>query len=187
MSHDAILKQLIPLQLGETAATDMELEGQALDAADSGITAILSELFADSAELLLSRWESIYDLHPLATDTLENRRAILIGKIRATGDIKKPYFISLAAAMGYTIYIDDYAESQSNWACADDELLEEPWDYFTAGCAMSGDYLAQENPVLPWIWHVVVTAVPNPIPAPDLETVLNMFKPAEIQINYTYL
>lgn len=75
----------------------------------------------------------------------------------------------------------------SDWAHAGDPIIEEPWNYFTAGISMAGDYLAQENTILPWLWEVVVITSPAAAPTLDLETLLADLKPAHIKLNFTYL
>jgi len=141
---------------------------------------------ADAVELL-PEWEAEYGITPPEGASIADRQRAVAYRYSAEGDIKKPYFVALAASMGYTIRIDDYTESMAGWQCAGDELLEEPWAYFTAGIGAAGDTLAFEDVVLPWIWEVVVTAVPAAPPTPDLEAVLQDLKPAHIQLNFTYL
>lgn len=187
MSHDTVLKQLIPVDLGGVASADLALEGAILDTADQRVTDLFAEVFADTCSEVLTTWETFFNLAPLPGGTVQSRRAVVVGKLRAAGNIFKPYFEALAASMGYVIHIDDYTESMAGWHCAGDEVLEEPWVYFTAGTGLAGDYLAFEDPRFPWIWEVVVVSSPAVIPNPDLETVLGNLKAAELQLNYTYL
>lgn len=182
-----MLQLLIPVELGGAFVVDLEVEGAALDAAQARLNTLLAEVLPDTAVELLSKWEALYEITPPAGATLAARQAAVAGKFRATGDIKKPYFVLLAASMGYTIRIDDYTESMAGWQCAGDELLDEPWAYFSAGIGAAGDTLAFEDVVLPWIWEVVVTAVPASPPTPNLEAVLQDLKPHHIQLNFTYL
>ena len=158
---------LTPLDLGGVHDDDLTVEALQLDPVSDEIEVLRQTIITDTAELMPS----------------SNR--IHLTPIR--GDIKKPYFVSLAAALGYTIRIDDYIDSMSGWLCAGDEVLEDLWIYFTAGCAMAGDYLASEDVIIPWIWEVVVIASPETTPTPDLEAVFNDLKPAELHLNFTYL
>ncbi len=167
MLHKAALASLIPLDLGGAHDADLEIEGLQLDLAAADLEALRQSLITDVAEIVAS--SDRIKLTPIH------------------GSIAKPFLVAVAASLGYTIYIQDYAVSMAYWQCAGDELLEEPWAYFTAGCAMAGDYLAQEDPTLPWVWEVVVTAAPGAAPVPGLETVLNDLKPAELRLNFTYL
>jgi hypothetical protein len=154
MSTSELLALLIPIAFGGIQPQDLEQEGAALDGFLADLEALRQTLMTDSDELIPS--------------------SDRIRLVPVSGDIKKPYFVALAAARGYTIRIDDY-------------ILDDPWCYFTAGISLAGDYLAQENTIRPWIWEVVVMAVPVAIPAPDLETLLNDLKPAHVLLNFTYL
>ena len=187
MSHKDVLLQLFPLDLGGMHESDCAAAGSALDRVEAAIDALLLEMHPGTATLMLDRWEALYEITPAAGATVEQRQAVVSAKHALKGDIKKPYFVALAVSMGYTIRIDDYTESMAGWQCAGDEFLEDQWDYFTAGVGAAGDTLAFEHVVLPWIWEVVVTAVPASPPTPDLEAVLQDLKPAHIQLNFTYL
>lgn len=187
MSHDTVLKQLIPAELGGISDADIALEGAILDAVQGRITNLSMEVFADTCTEVLTVWEAFFGLVPLPEATIESRRDVVAGKLRATGNIFKPHFVALAASMGYQIHIDDYIECMSGWTCAGDEVLEEQWVYFSSGTGLSGDYLAEEDTRFPWIWEVVIVTTPAVIPNPDLETVLKKLKPAELQMNFTYI
>lgn len=187
MSHENVLRQLFPVELGGKHDDDCAAAGAALDRVQATIDALLLEMHPGTATLLLHRWEALYQIVPPAGATIEERQAAAAARWRRKGDIKKPYYVALAATMGYTIRIDDYIPSMAGWTGAGGETLEEPWVYFEAGVSGAGDYLAQENIITPWIWEVVVTAVPAVPPTPDLEAVLNDLKPAHIQLNFTYL
>lgn len=186
------LQALLPLGPAWPRDPDTEMSRTLLGTAeewariDARAADLLREFNPGTAVELLPEWESEYGITPPAGATLEARQAAVAGKFMATGDIKKPYFVALAASMGYTIRIDDYTESMAGWQCTGDELLDEPWAYFSAGIGAAGDTLAFEDVVLPWIWEVVVTAVPVNPPTPDLETVLQDLKPGHIQLNFTY-
>lgn len=187
MLHKDILTLLIPIELAGVFTSDLEVEGAALDAVLTRVGDLQGEIFADTTSELLSTWEAFFRLSPSPGATTASRRASVITKIRARGDIKKPYYVALAASMGYTIRINDYTESMVAWHCAGDELLDELWEYFTAGMGTSGDYLAYCDPILDWIWEVVVTAAPSAPPTPNLETMFAVLKPADMLINFTYL
>lgn len=154
---------------------------------DGRSEALLDEADPRTANELLLDYERLLCIVPPVGASIAARQTAVLGRLLTGGDIKKPALGALAASMGYTIRIDDYTESQADWLCAGDEMLDEPWGYFTAGISMAGDYLAQEQTILPWCWEVIVTAVPDLVPTPDLETLLNDLKPAHIKLNFTYL
>jgi uncharacterized protein YmfQ (DUF2313 family) len=187
MSHRDVLALLIPMEIGGVFADDLAIEGAALDATQEQIAGLQSEMYPDTSEELLTSWEALFQLSPPAEAPPETRRATVTAKLLATGDIKPPYFVQLAEALGYSIRIEDYTASMSAWHCAGSEVLEEPWSYFEAGVSGAGDTLSYEHDVLNWIWEVIVTATPAIAPSPALEEVLNDLKPAHIQLNFTYL
>lgn len=183
MLHDDVLKQLFPVEL---AVSPFPVEGAALDRAGNRIDLLLPEMFPGSTVALLDRWEALYEIIPPEGATVQQRQAALLVRYRTKGDIKKPAFILLAAALGYTIRIDDYLEAQADWLCADDDLWEEPFMVASAGLSLAGDYLAQADVILPFIWEVVVEAVPPVIPSPTIEELINDLKPAHVHVNYRY-
>jgi len=149
---------------------------------------LLRELNPLTSVELLTDWEAEYQIMPSDGASIEERQHVVWFRHTASGDIKKPYLVALAASLGYTIYIQDYTTCMADWLCADDELiLEEQWTDFSAGVGQAGDTLSQEDPVLNWIWEVVVVSSPGTPPTPGLEAVLNDLKPAHIQLNFTYL
>lgn len=147
---------------------------------------LLREFHPATAVELLPEWEAEYQITPPAGATIEARQQVASWRHTAEGDIKKPGLVALAAWLGYTIRIEDCIPSMAGWLCAGDELLEEPWMEFNAGVSDAGDYLAQEDTILPWIWRVIVLAVPATPPTPGLEEVLRAWGPAHIQMNFDY-
>lgn len=169
MSHKAALQRLIPVELGGVFDADLTIEAEHLDLVQADIEAQRLSMLADIASLL-----------PPADNH--------IPLVPVRWSIRKPFYVELAAALGYQIYIRDYIPAMSDWLCADDELIgDEPWMEFNAGVSLGGDYMAQEDTVTPWIWEVVVVSSPDAPPTPNLEAVLEDLKPAHIQLNFTYL
>jgi hypothetical protein len=168
MSHKDLLQRLTPLTLGGVFGADLIVEGNALDLVQVDIEAQRQTIITDVATIL-----------PASND--------LIKIIPVKWDIKKPFYIMLAASAGYTIRIDDNIPSMTDWMCIDDCILEEPREDFSAGLSLAGDYLSQENVVTPWIWEVVVITSPLSPPVPSLEEFMNDLKPAHMQLNFTYL
>lgn len=138
MLHRDTLKQLIPLELGASHAADLALEGDQLDAALISGDELLLESFPDTADSLIANWERICALTPGSNDTLQQRRYKVVAKLRETGGLSRAYFIALAAAMGYTIEIEEpfATEGPHVWRitftnipiyefCADESCAEE--------------------------------------------------------------
>lgn len=168
MSHKAALQRLIPVELGGVFDDDLTVEGMELDLVQGDIETERQAIISDMTTLL-----------PPTDDRMK------LTPVR--WDIKKPFYVALAANMGYAIRINDYAPTMEGWLCTGDTLMEEPWGYFTAGISMSGDCLAQEIVVSPWVWDVVIDAVPDPVPTPNLDTVMNNLKPAHILLHFVYI
>lgn len=187
------LQALLPIGAAWSRDPDAEITkaltgmAQEFTRVDGRGEALLSEFNPATAVELLPEWEKEYGITPPEGATIEQRQQAVAYRYTAEGGIKKPYYIGLAASMGYTIRIGDYTESMAGWYCAGDELLQEPFVYFTAGIGAAGDTLAFEDVVLPWIWEVVVSVVPAAPPTPDLETVLQDLKPDHIKLNFTYV
>ena len=188
MFYRDVLKQLIPLELEGVFGEDLTVEGAQLDRLSTRIDQLKTDIYPDSTNELLTTWEALYQLTPDPGTTLDARRSTVAGKFSQLRDIKKPSLIALATSMGYSIYIRDYTPAMVDWFCAGDEfIVEEPMNYFSAGYSSAGDTLASFDNWLNWIWEVVVVSSPALLPLPSLEQVLEILKPAHVQLNFTYL
>jgi len=179
--HSTVLKQLMPLDLGDTADADLTVEGQNLDHVASRAVDLLREMFADGAFETLADWERVYGLTPGADDPAQLRQVKLINKMRETGDIHPPRLVEVAATMGYTVAIDQLAP-------------------FMAGCGHAGDAIYAET--IRWQWKVAVSGVPAYYfragqsavgerlswfqPATALEALFNDLKPADVWLWFIY-
>lgn len=168
MSHDEILQLLTPLVAGGIFAADIALEGAALDIFQADLETLRQLIITDSAELTPS------------SDRLK--------LVPIKGDIKKPYYIALAAALGFTIRIDDYIAPIIGYFAIGDELVFEPWQDFSAGVSGAGDNLSMGTvpALLPACWRVIILAGPL-LPSPALEAMLLDLAPAHIKMNFIYL
>lgn len=166
---------------------DHELDGAALDAVEAAGAILLEEFYPSGSTSLLAEWEALFGLVPAPGALLADRRLQVVSWLRYRSDIKKPHFIALAASLGYTIIINDYAEPVIGFFSIGDTIQYEPWLEFNAGVSLAGDYLAQEDTIFPWIWEVVIQAVPAVIPSPTLEELIADLKPAHMLIHFTYL
>lgn len=179
--HSDVLKLLMPVDLGAAADLDLELEGAQLDKVVSRDLDLLREIFADVAVETLADWERVYGLTPASDAPVQLRQELLVNKIRAIGDIKAPYLVSVAANLGYTVTIEHLAP-------------------FMAGCNRCGDALYSDT--IWWQWKVSVSGVPAYYfragqsvagenlswfsAATDLENVLNDLKPADVYLWFVY-
>ncbi|WP_051554249.1 putative phage tail protein [Desulfobulbus elongatus] len=125
MSLRATLQYLMPIELGGNHQLDLSHDARMLDAAMKTGESLLSEMFADSAAILLTTWERVYGLTAAAgfEEPLQMRRDRVTKTIRARGGLSIPYFINLAAGMGYAISIEEPIPSMTGWLCAGGELM----------------------------------------------------------------
>jgi uncharacterized protein YmfQ (DUF2313 family) len=136
-----VLTYLFPLaNIGGVLPDDLAVDGRSLDAAQAQAEILLEEMFPDTSVLLLPSWERICGITPPSGASIQSRQAAVLAQLRSTpGDIKKPYFIALAARLGYTITIVNYVPFMSGWGRAGDSL------YIT---------------LAPYIWIVTVVGTP---------------------------
>ncbi|MFT4118680.1 YmfQ family protein [Bradyrhizobium sp.] len=81
---------------------------------------------------LLPDWEAAAGLPDdcvSSGQTLQERRAALISKLTEVGGASIPYFIQLAASLGYTITIDEFEPFRAGFSRAGDPLAGENWQY----------------------------------------------------------
>ena len=181
MLHKNVLKLLFPIELTGDFEKDIELEGEHLDAAQTRAEELLKEMFPDQSYELLPGWERVCGLTPGSDDTLQLRREMVIKKLRELGGLSRPYFIQLAASLGYTITIEELRPFMAGIGRAGDALYIEAviwiWRvkiagqslyYFKAGQSTAGERL---------LWWPVQTA---------LENILNELKPAHTFIIFDY-
>ncbi len=181
MSHSDVIKLLLPLELAGVSEADIAREGQVLDDVELEAQELLREMFPDRSARCLTDWERVCALVPASDATLQSRRDNVVRKIRERGGLSRRYFIALAAAMGYTITIEELQPFMAGWGRAGDPLYEEKvrfiWRvcvagqafyYYRAGLSAGGERL---------LWWPSVTA---------LEDLFNDLKPAHTFIIFDY-
>ncbi len=187
MSHDETLKLLFPIDLAGAHGADLEIEAASLNTVQQAVETLAAEMFPPGAYWLLERWEQVYGLSVSADDPLQARRNRVLQKMRELGGVSIPYFIQLAAGMGFTIIIDELKPLMAGWMAAGDEcmsingdgtsnadwcwrvyVINEPGYWFRAGESAAGEALS-------YSYHA------------ELETVLNDLKPADTYVDFTYL
>ena len=182
MSHSDTLKLLFPIELQGDFVKDIEVEGKYLDGAQSRAEQLLNEMFPDQSHELLPDWERVCGLTPGSDDTLQLRRDRVIRKLRERGSLSIPYFIALAAAMGYEITIEEDNPFICGWSevGVDPLSIEESifmWRVNVAGQPVyefrCGESACGER--LLW-WPGVA----------ELEICFNELKPAHTFVYFTY-
>lgn len=108
MKHSDVLKLLLPASYdpnGPNLAVELEAEGARLDQAQADAAQLLAEFFPETCLATLPEWEFVYGLpDPCLLDdaqSLSERRAALMAKVRAIGGLSLPYFRQMAVDLGY--------------------------------------------------------------------------------------
>lgn len=186
MTHTDLLKLLLPPVAYEPGApniaAELYAEGRALDTALDYSHHIAGAITPYFAEQLLVDWERVVGITPNINTPYLARINAVVAKIRETGGLNIPYFINLAAGMGYTI------------------TITEPRP-FRAGEGRAGDTIYDFDVVWQWRVNVAATNVPQyPFRAgtsaagesilafgdPVIEQVINDLKPAHTFVYFAY-
>lgn len=136
------------------------LDGMAIELGrlDGRAAELPIEVNPASANELLGDWERVAALPDKCSgvleETLQGRRTALITKLSSTGGQSAAYFIELAAALGYTVTIEEFRPFRAGWSAAGDALTNGPWVftwrvrapevssiYFRAGQSRAGERL----------------------------------------------
>ncbi|MBB2196548.1 YmfQ family protein [Gluconacetobacter sp. 1c LMG 22058] len=93
---------------------------------------LLTDSFPATTVELLPEWEGALGLpDPCAgTDaTVEQRRAQVVATLVDTGGSSVAYYTNLAASLGYTVDIVEYAPARAGWLAANGPVYAEAWAY----------------------------------------------------------
>ncbi|WP_424140253.1 YmfQ family protein [Roseomonas chloroacetimidivorans] len=91
---------------------------------------LLTDAFPGTAYELLPEWEASLGLpDPCAgpSPSLQQRRAQVVARLTATGGQSVPYFIEVAAKLGYGISVKEYAPARVGLLRAGDRLYGAAW------------------------------------------------------------
>ena len=103
MYHYDMLKKLFPVRdtTGELD-NDLAIEGKYLDQVDSTASQLALEFFPDTATVLLSDWERVFDStgagDSARQEALRAAERVVINK---DGRLNPSYYVSIAAGLGY--------------------------------------------------------------------------------------
>ncbi|MCG9033358.1 YmfQ family protein [Laribacter hongkongensis] len=184
--HAGLLARLLPPVSydpnGRHLVAGLTAEGRALDAAEASARRAAGGVTPFFAENLLPDWERVCGLTPPAGAPYQQRLQAVQAKLAETGGLSIPYFVRLAAGMGYQITINE----------------PQP---FRAGVNRAGDQLWTAD--ILWVWQVVVhsgtarafrfqagqsaagerlTSFGNPV----IESMFNDLKPAHTFVYFAY-
>ncbi|WP_038255841.1 YmfQ family protein, partial [Xenorhabdus bovienii] len=182
----SLLKQLLPpvSYAWDAPHLDAELEAEARQLTLTGQSAVrvsgaVTPFFAQS---LLPDWERVLGITPNAKHNYQQRLEMVLLKLAETGGLSLPYFISLAARLGYTI------------------TISEPQP-FQAGINRAGDRLMPPDSIWSWVVNIHGTRVQSyrfragsstagerllSFGDPVIESVFNELKPAHTFCRFTY-
>lgn len=109
--------------IGAMAEEFARVDGRADDLHDEADPRTTVELLAD--------WERIAGLPDTclagATQTMQERRAALVGRLTARGGQSRQFFIDLAASLGYTVTITEFRPFRAGISTAGDALTNGDW------------------------------------------------------------
>ncbi|EON13096.1 YmfQ family protein [Pandoraea sp. SD6-2] len=187
MSHAELLSQLLPpvsYAPGEpNLALGLMVEGMALDRALADAEAIEDAITPYYAHQYLPDWERVCGLAPKPDATLQQRVSTVVAKLNETGGLSIPYFMRLAAALGYRIEIVEPEPFRVDEACVGDALWNEnivdQWGVIVHGA-----------PELTYDFRVDESTVGEPLMAfsdPILEAMFRDLKPADTFVYFQYL
>lgn len=173
--HYYALKKMFPAQeIAGYLDDHWEVMGKHLDQVyfDLGYKeqGLLDEIFSDSATTLLDDYERVYEIDGNSEKAISVRRAAILTKQRARGQLNVQYYIDLATSLGYSISITEGIGLN-----------------FIVGYSIP-PATALPAPVydttIAWTWIVEVSGVSS---ADDLEVLFSELKPAHTQVNFTYV
>lgn len=126
---------------GELISAELQAEANLMDTVRASAARVLGSITPFYSSMTLSDWERIYEVVPRQGATQQERRENVLVKMAATGGLSIPYFINLAASLGYTITITEPRA-------------------FQAGVNRCGDRLWVEG--MRWVWQVNVLGAATP-------------------------
>ncbi|CDL80177.1 YmfQ family protein [Xenorhabdus cabanillasii] len=166
-----------PRLVAELAAEATQL--QRVKQSASRVSDAVTPFFAQS---LLPDWERVLGITSNGDKNYQQRLEMVVLKLAETGGLSIPYFISLAARLGYTI------------------TITEPQP-FRAGINRAGDRLMHPDSIWSWVVNISGTRVPIyrfragssaagerllSFGDPVIESVFNELKPAHTFCRFTY-
>ena len=166
MSHLQVLQSLRPVSLGPTDEALTAVDATILDGILSSLRRLEPEIFPATSSLLL-RFEQILGLANSGTE-IERRKAIQ-AKLSSVGGISAPFFISLAASIGFTV-----------------QIMPNP-RMFRAGLSCAGDPVySMDGENSPWRWNVKVLDRDDNRSDSMLMALFDELKPPDTEINWSF-
>ncbi len=126
--HNNLLKQLLPPVSydinGVNLSIELVAEGNSLDVTMLRAQSVLGAITPYRAQELIADWERVLGLEALVNNYQLRLRNVLL-KIAETGGLSIPYFIGLAAQLGYGISINEITPFYADIHCVGDMVYIE--------------------------------------------------------------
>lgn len=106
-------------------------EADELGRIDRRVQDLLNEADPRTATDTLPDWERVLGLPDdcsTAASSIQERRSAVIGKFAGVGGQSTPYFISVAAALGYTVTITKFRPHTCEYDC-EHPIYDDPWAF----------------------------------------------------------
>lgn len=186
MSYQSLLGALLPPVSyspdQSMLSAELYAEGNTLEAATTAADRVKDAVTPLYAETLLPDWERVLAITPASSATYQSRLSAVLSKLNEVGGLSIPYFVSLAASIGYTISIDEPQQFRAGIGRSGDALYEQDiifiWRTTISGSSTSvyrfraGSSVANER----------LTAFSDPI----IESAFNDLKPAHTFVYFAY-
>ena len=150
---------------------------------DARASALLVDAFPATSAELLPEWEASLGLPDPCTgplSTVQQRRAAVVARLTSRGGASIAYFVGVAAALGYTITVEEFAPAIADGLVADGPVNGEDWAYAwlvrapqTTVTEFAADESFADEPLSTW-------------GNLSLECVLNRIRPAHTILIFAY-
>lgn len=148
-----------PRDANSTQYATLRALGGSFARSDSDAQTLLSSGFPSTALMMLTEWESTLGLPDDCAvgevGSIGERQSAVVSKLVSTGGLNRTYYISVAAALGYEITINQFRPTMCGMSVCGDPINGEEWPftwqinvpgssvrYAYAGTAFCGDSLA---------------------------------------------
>ena len=183
------LKALLPLgdlwdsfrQSGTLFSAFLDAFAQTFARIDARAEDLLDESDPRTTYELLPEWETEAGLPDTCTtqaDTIQERRDALVSKLTSIGDQSRPYFISIAAELGYEITITEFRPFVAG-SDAGDVISNGDWIY-------TWQVNAAEETIRPFVAGSGTGELLRDWGNEILECVINKYKPAHTLVQFAY-
>jgi len=188
MSHKSLLVDLLPPVSYDTGGSnilsELVAEGNLLDGAQLKAKSVVNAITPYRADQLIVDWERVLDLYVDASDSYQQRLEAVLQKLAETGGLSRPYFINLAARLGYSIVINELEPFYVDYGCVDrDQILPQDAVFIWQVVIFGGDHHRLYS------FRCDLSCVGESLLSfgdPVIEAVFNDLKPAHTFVYFAY-